>query len=181
MSLSSASGSSFIDSVARKQPLFNADNYDDVIKTTRTGPQTAAKAQSDVASAKALFPNAEVVGSTLDAFVKGLVAHGTSSLPVITSEIGDTWIYGLQADPKKTKSVRLLLRERAAAVAETPSLASDPSFRNMSRWLFKLTEHTWGETHGRYDHFGVYVCINTLGTLMVLRSLPLAPSREPRC
>lgn len=96
----------------------------------------------------------------MDAFVKGLVAHGTSSLPVITSEIGDTWIYGLQADPKKTKSVRLLLRERAAAVAETPSLASDPSFRNMSRWLFKLTEHTWGETHGRYDHLEyIYIYI----------------------
>jgi hypothetical protein len=42
------------------------------------------------------------------------------ALPIVTSEIGDTWIYGLQADPKKTKAVRLMLRERARAIKVRP-------------------------------------------------------------
>ena len=67
----------------------------------------------------------------------------------------DTWIYGLQADPKKTKALRLMLRERAKALAADASLNTDPAFVNQTRWLIKLTEHTFGETHGRFDeHVG---------------------------
>ena len=70
------------------------------------GPQTQTQVESNIAAVKNLFPNATVTGSTLDAFVSALLKHGTEALPVVTSEIGDTWIYGLQADPKKTQ-VRL--------------------------------------------------------------------------
>ena len=67
----------------------------------------------------------------------------------------DTWIYGLQGDPKKTKALRLMLRERAKALAADASLNTDPAFVNQTRWLIKLTEHTFGETHGRFDeHVG---------------------------
>jgi hypothetical protein len=42
------------------------------------------------------FPNAVVQGSTFDEFVEQLNTV-RSSLPVIESEIGDTWIYGGKA------------------------------------------------------------------------------------
>ena len=120
------------------------------------GPQSVSQAQANLGSARSLFPNAKVVGSTLDAWVGALLKHGTETLPVVTSEIGDTWIYGLQADPWKTKAVRLMLRERARALALAgPSLSADAAFRNQSRYLVKATEHTFGETHGRFDeHMG---------------------------
>jgi hypothetical protein len=63
--------------------------------------------------------------------------------------------YGLSADPVKTKRVRLMMRERSAAIAAMPSLAADPAVRNLTRYLVKLTEHTFGESHSRFDeHVG---------------------------
>ena len=47
--------------------------------------------------------------------------------------------------------MRLLLRERAKATAADPSLESDAAFRNQTRFITKLTEHTFGETHGRFN------------------------------
>ena len=54
-----------------------------------------------------LFPGSkpQLVGSSYDAFIESLLAHPTAvaNLPVMTKEIGDTWIYGSQSDPKKMK------------------------------------------------------------------------------
>ena len=54
------------------------------------GPQDVQQAQANIASAQQLFPNAKIVGSTLDNFVSALYRHayGTQALPVVTSEIG---------------------------------------------------------------------------------------------
>ncbi len=129
------------------------------------GPQTVEQALANTASAQSLFPNANVIGSTLDAFVKALMQHGTSSLPIVDAEVGDTWIYGLQADPVKTKLTRLMLRERTAAIAANPALAVDPAVSNMTRYLVKLTEHTFGETHGRFDEHVGWSNHNLMATL----------------
>ena len=80
-----------------------------------------------------------------------------SALPVVTKEIGDTWIFGAQADPRKTKTLRIMMRRRtacllaAAAVAGVPGAGgplrcnvSDPAFANFTRFLLKPTEHTFG-------------------------------------
>jgi hypothetical protein len=56
------------------------------------GPQSVQQARANIAAAQMLFPNAEIVGSSLDAFVLGLLKHGTSALPIVRSEVGDTWI-----------------------------------------------------------------------------------------
>ncbi len=41
------------------------------------------------------FPDAEIQVSTLDAFFELLIAEAPKlNLPVVTGEIGDTWIYG---------------------------------------------------------------------------------------
>jgi hypothetical protein len=100
------------------------------------------------ASGVGLFPGSspQVVGSTYDAFVAALLAHPTAaaSLPVVTSEIGDTWIYGSQSDPKKMKLLRLMMRARSAC---TDCDLAEPALRNFSRLLLKPTEHTFG-LHG---------------------------------
>ena len=75
-----------------------------------------------------------------------MLAHPTAAagLPVITSEIGDTWIYGSQSDPKKMKLARLMMRERSAC---TDCDFMEPAVTNFSRLLLKTTEHTFG-LHG---------------------------------
>ena len=47
------------------------------------------------------FPGAEVVASTLDEFVAQIeAAPGVrAALPVLTQEIGDSWIWGCAQDP----------------------------------------------------------------------------------
>ncbi len=47
------------------------------------------------------FPNAELHASSLDAFVEALITNQniSDSLPVLTAEMGDTWNYGIAADP----------------------------------------------------------------------------------
>jgi hypothetical protein len=90
------------------------------------------------------FPDAtEIAASTFDAFledVEATMADGTlSDLPVVTQEIGDTWIYGVASDPAKTAEYRALLRLRRAEADRW----DDPQFHAFSRLLLKIPEHTW--------------------------------------
>lgn len=100
------------------------------------------------------FPEAEVFASTLDAFTQGLLKL-EHSLPVITAEIGDTWIHGIGTDPLKTSMLRAL-----------DSLADD--WDREGRWqglrvkdgrslraayleqLLLVCEHTWGLDAKKY-------------------------------
>ena len=50
--------------------------------------------------ARGQFPNALVTASTLDQYVSALKASRTS-YPTMTKEVGDTWIMGVQSDPRK--------------------------------------------------------------------------------
>lgn len=89
------------------------------------------------------FPKAEVFASTFDAFVERL-APVRDRLPVVTQEMGDTWISGPPADPWKIAAFRLMSRERAACLASRTCSADDPAIRNFSRFLLKAPEHTAG-------------------------------------
>lgn len=55
------------------------------------------------------YPDAEVIASTFDAFLED-IEPARDQLPVLTGEIGDTWIYGVPSDPLKIAQNRELLR-----------------------------------------------------------------------
>ena len=57
------------------------------------GPRSAAEVATSFAELAARFPGAEVVAATLDD-VAAAVAAGRDHLPVVTAEIGDSWIHG---------------------------------------------------------------------------------------
>ncbi len=61
------------------------------------------------------------------------------SLPVVTAEIGDTWIHGVGSDPVKTAGLRALLRWRTGA-----GIVNDPGHAAFHENLLLTTEHTWG-------------------------------------
>ena len=115
------------------------------------GPQTADEVRAIYRETRRRFPGAEVTASTLDAYAAALV-RVRGSLPVVTQEIGDTWIHGGGTDPKKVARYRELLRLRRrwqAAGQELPEM--------FSRSLLLVPEHTWGldvKTHlGDPEHF----------------------------
>eukprot|EP00760_Papus_ankaliazontas_P015280 PhM_4_TR16443/c0_g1_i1/m.69357 len=97
--------------------------------------------------AQHMFPGSNVVASTFDAFVGALLSSPSSvlsSLPVITKEIGDVWIQGVASDPVKIATNRALARVRAKCIASGRCDANAPHMYNMSRFLIKPAEHTWG-------------------------------------
>lgn len=72
-------------------------------------PSTARLLITDFQTIQVQFPNAKIIPSTFDQFIK-TVQPVKDKLPVITSEIGDTWIHGVASDPLKVAKTRNMLR-----------------------------------------------------------------------
>ncbi|XP_064635221.1 uncharacterized protein LOC135492603 isoform X2 [Lineus longissimus] len=95
------------------------------------------------------FPGAKLGASYLEDFTAAVMAV-RDKLPTITNEIGDTWIQGIQSDPRKVAEMRAFLRNRAECLKKGLCSYSDPRFFNSSRLLLKTAEHTWGR-NGVWD------------------------------
>jgi hypothetical protein len=67
-----------------------------------------------------------------------------AALPVVTSEIGDTWLHGAGSDPRKLAMTRAAHGARTACLASGACDIGEAQFRNFSRFLIKDIEHTWG-------------------------------------
>ena len=89
------------------------------------------------------YPGVPVVASTLDAFAGDLL-KSEPELPVITDEIGDTWIYGVGTDPTKLRRYRELCRIRTEWLDDGTAEALGESFNACSSSLLLVPEHTWG-------------------------------------
>ena len=89
------------------------------------------------------FPNADIFASTLDRFYDEVLSMVTD-IPTITSEIGDTWLQGIQSDPRKTAEYRSLQKAYSDCVAASACMDQDPLVFNATRFMMKLAEHTWG-------------------------------------
>jgi hypothetical protein len=138
------------------------------------GPQTAGQVLAAFADARARFPEAQVAASTLDAFAARLEAV-RPTLPIVTSEIGDTWIHGVGTDPAKVARFRELCRLRRMWLADDPAYADDPAFGRFSRALLLVPEHTWGMDEK--THLADYASY-TPAQLRAARSRPQFASME---
>jgi Domain of unknown function (DUF5054) len=117
------------------------------------GPSSDSGVLEIYNSLRTMFPGAKIFASTLDAYAAQLVTV-KSQLPVLTAEIGDTWIHGVGTDPTKVSQFRELSRLRKGWVA---SNADDENLGAFSRSLMMVAEHTWGmdeKTHlVDYTHY----------------------------
>jgi hypothetical protein len=94
------------------------------------GPPTKEMVLQTYQKLQERFPEAELLTSSLDSFAE--VLRGIQdTLPVMTDEIGDTWIQGLGTDPTKVRNYRALL-----------PLAKESEI--LSHALLLTAEHTWG-------------------------------------
>jgi hypothetical protein len=111
------------------------------------GPHAPEEALAIFARLGQQFPGAAVVASSFDDFVGPLLgAAPRLALPVVTAEIGDTWIHGAASDPGKLSDFRALLRLRRASADRW----DDAEFAAFSRLLLKIPEHTWGVDSKQY-------------------------------
>jgi hypothetical protein len=113
---------------------FTGDNH---------GPHTLEQVKAIYANLRKKYPDAEIFASTLNA-VAADMSSMTSLLPVVTSEIGDTWIYGYASSPLMMAQFRTLLRLytnwiKTGKINPESDVAVDFAVR-----LGMVPEHTWG-------------------------------------
>jgi hypothetical protein len=124
--------------------------------------------------------NPQLKASSFDDFF-AVMDKVRAQLPVVTNEIGDTWIHGIASDAFKTAAMRALMRAHGRTVS-TPSSSSSPSssspsssspsssspppqalshphvlpdgFAEFERLLLKCPEHTWGGDQKMFLHYG---------------------------
>lgn len=86
--------------------------------------------------------------STFDDFFDAAWAdpNVVASLPIITSEIGDGWLYGVPSDPLKNAQFRALARHRRACLESGRCSPDAKDMKRFERLLVKVPEHTWGES-----------------------------------
>ncbi len=123
------------------------------------GPQSPEQVVDVYREKRALFPGAEVFASTLNHFAEKLITV-KHALPLVTSEIGDTWIHGVGSDPIKVSRYRELLRLRAEWLGARKASYADKRFFNFNRRLLLVPEHTWGMDEktflGDHENYDAY-------------------------
>ncbi len=73
------------------------------------GPQTPEEVDAVYEELQKKYPDAEIRAGTLNEAAM-LLDESNTALPVVTSEIGDTWAHGYQSDPAKQSAFRAMLR-----------------------------------------------------------------------
>ena len=77
-------------------------------------------------------------------------------LPVMTQEIGDTWIHGVPSDPVKVARYREIARLRREWIADGTIKVGDQADLAFLRKFALFGEHTWGtdtKTYLDHDHY----------------------------
>jgi len=99
-------------------------------------PEEVIKAYADIHQE---YPGARIIPSDLSSYAASLLPYW-DSLPVVTNEIGDTWIHGTGTDPRKISRYRTLLRLSDEENLEPYDRRNKPFFSS----LLMVSEHTWG-------------------------------------
>jgi len=89
------------------------------------------------------YPNARTEAGSLDDFARELPAVW-DTLPVVTKEIGDTWIHGVASDPLKTARLRRLLALVDGWLADGTLQRGSAEYEAVMERLLLVCEHTWG-------------------------------------
>jgi Domain of unknown function (DUF5054) len=98
---------------------------------------------------RARFPAAHITASNLNEIAVE-VSKFRNQLPVVTREIGDTWIYGVPSDPVKVARFRELARLRQTWIDKKHFTVGDSTDLALLRRLLLAPEHTWGTDSVRY-------------------------------
>ena len=148
--------------------MYHPRGYGDVVKVPgsdlavdievrgdNSGPHTFDEIHRIYAGLRKRFPNATVQASDLST-IANAVEPFRDHLPVVTQEIGDTWIYGVPSDPVKVARYCEIARLRTQWIAQRKFQVGDPTdLAFLANFLLEV-EHTWGtdtKTWLDFDHY----------------------------
>jgi len=114
-----------------------------VVRGDNSGPHTAEEIGWVHRNLAARFPNAEIKAGCLTDMADALQPY-RGGLPVVTGEIGDTWIHGCSSDPLKVARYREIARLREAWIAQGTLQVGDAADLALLRHVMLEVEHTWG-------------------------------------
>src|SRR6266852_9365869 len=126
-----------------------------VVRDDNSGPHTLEEIHATYSTLSGRFPNAQIIPTSLTEIANAVEPH-RGSLPVLTSEIGDTWIHGVASDPLKLTRYREVARLRQEWLAEKKFSVGDATDVALLRHLLLEVEHTWGtdtKTWLDFDHY----------------------------
>jgi hypothetical protein len=125
------------------------------MRDDNAGPHTQDEIRTIYTRLRQQFPGATVTAATLND-VAAALAPARDKLPVVTGEIGDTWIYGIPSDPLKVARYREAARMRQEWIAQKKLEIGGDIDRALLRRMALSVEHTWGTDTKRYldhDHY----------------------------
>lgn len=113
---------------------FTGDNH---------GPHSAQNVRDIFAGLRKRFPGAEIVAASLNDVAAALETM-RDKLPVVESEIGDTWIYGYGSSPLRMARFRELGRLYADWIGNGRLDPDSDTAIDFAVRLGMIAEHTWG-------------------------------------
>ncbi|MGH9401095.1 MAG: DUF5054 domain-containing protein [Terriglobia bacterium] len=125
------------------------------VRNDNSGPHSVDEVRKIYADLRKQFPNARVTAANLSEAATAVEPY-RSSLPVVTQEIGDTWIYGVPSDPVKVARYREVARLRKQWLGQGKFRVGDSTDVRLLRRLLLAAEHTWGTDTKRledYEHY----------------------------
>ena len=125
------------------------------MRDDNAGPHTSEEIRKIYADLRRQFPKASVRAANLTDIANAVEPH-KSALPVLTQEIGDTWIYGVSSDPVKLARYREMLRLRTEWIRGGKlQVGSTEDLAFLAKFAL-AAEHTWGtdtKTWLDFDHY----------------------------
>jgi hypothetical protein len=119
------------------------------------GPHSIEEIKNIYAELRKQFPNAKVTASNLSEVATAVEPY-RAHLPVVTGEIGDTWIHGVPSDPVKVARYREVARLRQEWIAQAKFAVGDTTDVGLLRRLLLASEHTWGVDTKRIEDYTHY-------------------------
>lgn len=107
------------------------------------GPHTYKEVKDIYSGLYKRFPKAQIIPATLNEIAKVMIGM-KDSFPVVTSEIGDTWIYGYGSSPIRMAKYRKLLTLYSKWLREKKIDIYSDAALNFALELGLIAEHTQG-------------------------------------
>ena len=116
-------------------------------------PDSVSEIEGDFSYVQSQFPGAKVHFSNFDDFTAHLLDPAVlAQLPVVTAELGDTWVHGAGSDPVRLAFFRRAGALRSMCVERGECSENDPVVQNFTRLVLKCGEHTWGKDIKSFLH-----------------------------
>lgn len=126
---------------------FRCEYIDDILYFDHTldnrGTRSSEQVINNYNRVAAKYPDYETVAGSMDDIADKLWSV-KDKLPLVTQEIGDTWIHGAATDPYKVGAMRELQRLKYKWLEDGSLIKGGEEYKSLCDKILCTCEHTWG-------------------------------------